>query len=590
MHPLIARKNRFPGIIALALTAWLAVSACMHDDLAGSTSTGNTGKIAGRVVDADGKGVAGAKVRVVAADHNPGPGGAAGEVADVVMTGPDGAYRTDSLAAGSYNLLSDKGGLLAFRDSVEVPGNPGAPSVQLEGDTLKTPGTVSGVVRLRPGHDSRTVFLILLGTTTFLVPKDSIGNFKLGPLAEGEYRLRLLSTLDNYRPMDTVVTVRSGLDAVLPDTLRPAYQGSAFGEVPLVDDVRLGFDTTYLRTTLRWARSGDSRVSSYNVYRRHQDSGYVRITVAPQTDTAFTEDWTAGIMPGQTYHYAVTALDAHGNEGPKGRAAVLAMTSRYRAEKIADRPISIEELMDIAPDGAQWQVETDTYQVVRYGTSGEVSRFRDPSIAFGIERLVLDSAGDVYIISGTAINNPTAPLILGKYSQNGIRQWQIQIPFSSNSNFNLHRDGEAVSLWDYENKTLVTFGRDGSILSRDTLRVSQQVVPRYKPTIGFYAVQTAPFQDSGSIDILDLDGRVKSSLSHGNVANVGDIERDADGRWYLLLIGSVQVFSPQHELLGIVPFENSFNQILWRNGGLYFNEYNLNEMGMRRVMRIQPWF
>lgn len=585
MHPLIARKNRFPGIVALALTAWLGglgITGCMDEELAGSTSTGNTGKIAGRVVDTEGRGVANAKVRVVAANHNPGPGGAAGEVADVVMTGPDGSYRTDSLAAGSYNLLSDKGGLLAFRDSVEVPGNPGAPSVQLAGDTLKTPGTVSGVVRLRPGHDSRTVFLILLGTTTFLVPKDSIGNFKLGPLAEGEYRLRLLSTLDNYRPTDTVVTVRSGVDAVLPDTLRPAYQGSAFGEVPLVDDVRLSYDTTYLRATLRWARSGDSRVSSYNVYRRHQDSGYVHITVAPQTDTAFTEDWTAGIMPGQTYHYAVTALDAHGNEGLKGRAAVLAMASRFRMGTIADSvPVRFQRL-DIAPDGTRWQIDEQANEIVRVGTSGQVSRFRDSlDFGYGSAQIALDSAGDVYVVSTTV--GDRMKFTVGKYSPAGARQWRILVPSSGSSSFRLQRDGEAVSLWDDVSKVLVAIGRDGKILSSDTLKMSENANAFYQPSIGFFTYRWDPDRDSGNIEFLDRDGGVTSTWSQDKMGPMGEMERDAEGRWYLIFQERVLVFSPQRELLGIVPVYIDINNgwILRREGSLYFCDY--------RLMRIRPW-
>lgn len=80
---------------------------------------------------------------------------------------------------------------------------------------------------------------------------DYVGNFRLANLAEGEYRLRILSTLDVYKPMDRVVAIVSGIQGILRDTLRLEYKPSAWG-IPFVNALGILYDSTCISAILIW--------------------------------------------------------------------------------------------------------------------------------------------------------------------------------------------------------------------------------------------------------------------------------------------------------------------------------------------------
>jgi hypothetical protein len=64
------------------------------------------------------------------------------------------------------------------------------------------------------------------------------------------------------------------------------------------------------QVALTWGPTADA--ASYNVYRSPvSGGGWVKVNAAPVTDTTFTD---TGLDNGRTYFYAVTALDAAGNE------------------------------------------------------------------------------------------------------------------------------------------------------------------------------------------------------------------------------------------------------------------------------------
>ncbi len=67
--------------------------------------------------------------------------------------------------------------------------------------------------------------MLIFGTNTFTVPADSIGNFSLSNIAEGSYSVRILTTLDDYTPKDTTLTITSGASETLPDTLTLPFTG-----------------------------------------------------------------------------------------------------------------------------------------------------------------------------------------------------------------------------------------------------------------------------------------------------------------------------------------------------------------------------
>lgn len=577
MHESI-RKLPSLGAAACLSAILLSLSGCVEERIAGSTATGNTGKgtIAGRVLGADGKGVANAKVRVVGVDNNPGPGGpGTNEIADVAVTAADGTFRTDSLSDGRYNLLSDKDGKLSFQDSVGVKADS---ATHAAGDTLKPPGSVSGVVRLQPGHDSRTVFLILLGTTTLAVPMDSVGNFRLANLAEGRYRLRLLSTLDAYKPLDTAISVRSGMLDVLADTLRLAYQATVTGEIPIIDAIAIAYDTTAMAATLTWKKQDPSKVGAYNVYRKAKDSSFIRLNKFPVADTVYHDDWKAGLVPGTLYEYALTALDPHGNEGRKGEAALLTAATRSLVEIVVDGsdcgPGKCNYAID--PKGIIWIEEGGA--VVRHNPGDVTTKWFDPLSPSSFTRqIAVDSNQGIYLMYQN-------PLRVAKYDTAGNQLWVIPLPFERDVAFSLFAGRDTEYVWANEEKVMTYIGRDGKILGQDTLMKSYVPPsglssPYYKPGIGFF---TNTFD---AIRFHDRDGHDTAIWKPEAREYLRDFTRDPAGRWYISWSsGIVDVFTKDRNRLGSVLAGGTGDLTYW-NGALYMQTFPGNQ-----VRRIIPGF
>jgi hypothetical protein len=591
MSTLNMRIRQFRFVAAAIFCSALVLGGC--DEMAGSTSTGNTGKgsISGRVVDASGQGVGNARVKVFSVTYNPGPNGAAAsDVADVVVTKADGSFMTDSLTEGRYNLFGDKGGLLALQDSIPVTSTSETQSGNLE---LKQPGSVTGVVRLHAGHDSRTVFLLLPGTPVFAVPQDSIGNFKIGPLAEGNYHLRLLSILDNYKPLDTILTVFPGVDTVLKDTLRLAYQGSAFGELPLVESVNLSIDTSRILFNLSWPKSKDPRVVAYLVYRRKPGMAYELATTTPLTDTIFSEDWNIDalnnkiLLPGDSLQYVVTTLDKLGNESRKPDPIAFVIPAVFRAELVTQDPDWLQEFSEVAPDGSVWGFDYNSHQVIRLGSTGQITGWADSSIKYdGSEKMVIDGAGDVYALYLTDI--PVTQEILAKYSPTGILQWKVVLTSSTIHQFT--RDEQSIIVAT-DDKIWTHYDEDGHVIKVDTLSESTNTSPRlfihknhFKLGIGYYRILEYQNMDSSIVEFLDDKGQVKSTWEVP-FAEFDDIERDEMGRWYFSS-KEIYVYSPQQIFVGIFPYLQDGIE----GGGQFINRNN--RMFMFKpdgtVYRIRP--
>jgi hypothetical protein len=75
---------------------------------------------------------------------------------------------------------------------------------------------------------------------------------------------------------------------------------SSVGQQPFVD--------------LTWAPNTDADLAGYNVYRREENSAWIRINNALVPTPAYRD---ANLAAGRTYFYAVTAVDVHGNESAR---------------------------------------------------------------------------------------------------------------------------------------------------------------------------------------------------------------------------------------------------------------------------------
>ncbi|MGA2508216.1 MAG: hypothetical protein ABSF80_12150, partial [Chitinispirillaceae bacterium] len=172
----------------------------------------------------------------------------------------------------------------------------------------KTPGTLHGVVQLQPGDDSRTVFILFLGTHSYTTPDDAAGNFSTEPMAGGKYRARILTTLSDYQVMDTNFTIKAGKDSVMADTIRMKYTG-----IPTPKDLKVSFDTLHQTVDLSWAMPDTSLLSGYNVYRsiKGQNFSLVTQTPLPKTQTVY---YDTGLTVGTVYEYRVVSRTQAGVE------------------------------------------------------------------------------------------------------------------------------------------------------------------------------------------------------------------------------------------------------------------------------------
>ncbi len=545
--------------VALAIL----VSGCLGlTGEGGSAGKPGKGTIAGRVVDSEGKSVAGARIMVVGSEHNPGLEGA-GDPADVAVTESDGSFRTDSLADGYYNLFDSKGQQVAFLDSIGVSADSGAQAPEA---VLDASGSVSGVVRLRPGHGVSTVFLVLIGTTTWSVPEDSAGNFTLKGLAEGVYRLRAISTLDDYAPLETLIRVEAGRNLVLPDTLRLAFRAAA--GLPILDYPALKYDSALLSVRVSWPGRDPSRVAGYNVYRRAADSGFVRITPAPVKDTFFVDDWDRGFRPGRTYDYAVMALDAQDNEGLKGAATPLLGLAPYRSDTIISYRdgFSWPSPSDIDAAGTLWALaDTGILEVaasgprMKWSYNGE--SYFDPRRLVG---LAADGSGGIYLVSNVS---PT----VRKYDTRGLLQWEsglTEMFLDWDDCIYVKRD--SLMVWSRVKQVLSKLSLDGALLRQDTLHFSPDTVSGADYL--FFDPETGPvgLSETRGLFLLDRNGKPVDHWKPEQHGTLRDFAMDERGRWYLLWSdGRIEVYSADRKPVQTIAVPENVFRIRYRYGILY---------------------
>jgi formylglycine-generating enzyme required for sulfatase activity len=221
-------------------------------------------------------------------------------------TDANGNY-TAILDSGTYNILASKGGNATFQDSIKAFNDT---TVHPAADTLKAFGSISGKVLLQGADDPRTVFVLFMGTNMFTSVQDSLGNFTAPGMAKGKYKVRLLSILDDYKPMDTSFVIKAGIDSVIPEPIRLQYTG-----IQVPTGLRISYDTLRQIVILAWNGVDTSLISGYNVYRAFKGQNFSLITQTPLPDTVTTYR-DLNVSVGNTYAYTVVSLRA-GQESQK---------------------------------------------------------------------------------------------------------------------------------------------------------------------------------------------------------------------------------------------------------------------------------
>lgn len=289
-------KTRFFSECIPVVGALLTVGlvSCTPDDgpsyAGGVTETENC-QIDGYVYNPNGSPAGDATVRFYRADYNPTSGGG---VAESVMTNHDGYYSVGYLPTDTYNILATGDSGVAFQGDLMIDATD---STRIPNDTLRAPGSLHGMVRLAGGEDSRTILIIVFGTSSWGAPSDSDGNFSLSDLPGGTYDIRFLTTLDKYAPLDTQLTITAGMDRVLSDTIMLWPKNS----VPSPEQVTVTFDSVSHVVALSWDATDGGE---YMVYRRHADSSFALKPLATigAGDSVYRD---SSAIHGEIYQYAV---------------------------------------------------------------------------------------------------------------------------------------------------------------------------------------------------------------------------------------------------------------------------------------------
>jgi hypothetical protein len=120
----------------------------------------------------------------------------------------------EKLKDGYYNLLISSKHMAYFADSIYLKTGS---DMELQSIVLKKTGSLKGKVVLENATGEDSVFAVLVGTDlTAISQKDS---FSLEDIPEGEYTIHFLTKSNKYASIDTSVSIASGLDDTLSDTV-----------------------------------------------------------------------------------------------------------------------------------------------------------------------------------------------------------------------------------------------------------------------------------------------------------------------------------------------------------------------------------
>jgi len=334
--------NRIPSTILLSICA--ALLSCGTDNRIVEGSGTHTGNARAKILNPDGTPAVGVKVRFFPSDADPrthiAKSLAPHARMDSTITDQKGEFQI-SLDSGSYNLLAATDSLGTYSDSIKA----GEQNTIV--DTLKPFGSIRARVRLYGLDDPRTIFVLAVGTDAWTAP-DETGGFALAKMAQGRYRIRIFTTLDNYRSLDTTISIRAATADTLSTPIVLPYIG-----IPVPGGLGLAYDTAGQIITLNWSKPLSGRsVAGYNIYRKRQDSGFVRIG-ATAAETTFTD---STLSETASYSYCLAAIDTQQNEGVKSNTISVNFRNRLR-QVVAAAPFGKRrEHTSVAFNGKIWLI------------------------------------------------------------------------------------------------------------------------------------------------------------------------------------------------------------------------------------------
>lgn len=188
-------NRHFLSILVAALSgSWLA--SCEAQKSTGTADETNAS--AARLLDSAGAPVSGANLLVFR------PQDTTGRPVTTGLTQEDGSYDLPTVPDGMYRMVARvPSGKIAVQDSVYT--NKGR--LQVRTDTIRTPGTLAGVVRMVGDDNPQAVEVSVLGSDQSVVNVKADGTYRLEGLGAGTWKLKFSTQLTGYA--NTYVIVRS---------------------------------------------------------------------------------------------------------------------------------------------------------------------------------------------------------------------------------------------------------------------------------------------------------------------------------------------------------------------------------------------
>ena len=215
----------------------------------------------GKLVDNDGDPVSGAVVTVIDITESLNKAAHRASDADSASTDDSGYYSFESLDAGTYNLQGDyeNGKLVVIITGIEYDGS--GQTLEVETDTLRAPGKISG--RVNTGTEDDGGVVCYIPGTSFLAMTDDSGGFTLSNIPEGEYTITYrkegLTTVS-----DDGVAVRSGEETDVPAR---DMEADPRDPPPAPGGLTVTFDTLYGCAVLTWNPVMVADLAGYHIYR-----------------------------------------------------------------------------------------------------------------------------------------------------------------------------------------------------------------------------------------------------------------------------------------------------------------------------------
>jgi hypothetical protein len=357
----------------------------------------SSGKIVGKITTIDGAPVRNATVKMTPSDFSPDQ---AKNIDSVLFTTTDGIgqYSFSVEKSGIYSINAEKNGLYSYQDSVY--GSEGK-LIEAGTSTLKAPGSISGTARLNNPDDNRSIIILVLGTTTYCQPSDTTGAFVINNLAEGEYRLKLLSSKRGYNVLDTTVQVVEGKNTHIGDTLQLVRCG-----LPGVGPVRAEFNKAMQIVTLTWPSVDTTDVQCLYVFRNTTlaEKPYL---ILKKTTNKLIDDIPDSSMVGDTLSYSIVTCGTDNKIGPVSVASKIRIDGVFSLVKtiplniLSDFPNSY--FTSLAVDKNLNVFIPDDGKVVKLDSNGNViARYFDGHVSdvkLYQSSLTLDKAGNCYFLN-----------------------------------------------------------------------------------------------------------------------------------------------------------------------------------------------